>query len=365
MISRWLGLGVGCIVSSSVWGAFPLHPNTEAGHLRHPPGYTGVGGNVNITVCSSFNITPGTRISAYTVDEIKSAIQDGIDIVNAPPTGGANVVGGKIVRAEEGHPKLSLAHVVAHELLHVAGYGHYALSATELRSWTHPAIGMPNYKPLVPGEYTGTPGPDAICGTHDDDIGTGANRVWFVYDNNDPWYNAPVNREMYGPDIRRLPQGHTSPIIATWIWDRDLRFAFTRSSTSDLYGKPAQMSAVHSVYLYDVLQTTLSNSDYHLKMVQQHGLDRTPNTEDDYTYKFVWTDDSTCMVSIVFNDSGNLGSASSDWVNWSTDGDILTSGGMISIGSNVREWEMDWTVLIDGAPPERPAQIFQSGFEDQ
>jgi len=274
-----LVLGLGS-ASTAAAGAFIFAgENNGVDVVTHPPGYTGGGGVLPVTVC----IDPNSANAAA----METPVQNIVDTWNALAPTSPNLFSGGANDIPSG--QIDFESVALHELGHCVGLAHVNL-ATESRltgadrNYTKSTAGAGGYDVAV--------GPDGIRGSSDDPRGDDVNLHWYRVATNDPFTIDPVvDASTYARDIASLPPGHAFAANA----DR---------SVASLLGHPNTESVMQQGSGYDEAQRTLVADDVATIRLGMSGLDRSQGTSDDYTIALSYLGlTSACDVVLDYDDA--------------------------------------------------------------
>lgn len=185
-------LGGGFIASTSNPTLLPVIPSA----ITHPPGYSGAGGQVVVSVCIDQTASFASRMVAPT----QRAVATWNNLLAATGNWDDSIDNG--VGSDRG----DFESAVLHELGHcTAGLRHTDISGlASLRDYTTSVTGDN-------GEINLNPGIDGVRGSSDDVRDDDVNLHWFRVDTNDPFSTmlpSPVDPSTYSVDPSSLPTGH-------------------------------------------------------------------------------------------------------------------------------------------------------------
>ncbi len=226
--------------------------------ITHPPGYSGRGGELVVTV----GISP---LSPFAVD-MEVPVQNAINTWNQQVPTIGNV---RFDEALVPQHMFDFESVVLHELGHCIGIGHPNLASEsgldgDDKNFTRTTRG--NNK-----RYDLHRGADGVIGSSDDRRGDDVNLHWFSKENNNPFVLPEIiDRTTYSQDLADLPPGHLFAANA----DRKL---------SLLLGLPESEAVMQQGIFSGEARRTLVADDIAMLRIAMSGLDGLQGTSDDYT----------------------------------------------------------------------------------
>ena len=250
--------------------------------IAHPPGYTGSGGALEVTVC----IDPSATNAAAMEIPVRNAI---FEINKLDPTTGNLVSGGD---NELETFEYDFESVTVHELGHCIGLAHPNMgvqtgvggSETEFTQSTQGAD----------SSFDFDDGVDNIDGSADDQRDDDGNLHWFRLADNDPFDLEPVTIDSttYSRDLGDLPTGDSFAANAS------------RALATDL-GVDGTEAVMQQGQFNDEAQRTLTADDVATLRLAMSGLDETQGTADDYTFELTYAGLTTdCDIVIESSASG-------------------------------------------------------------
>ncbi|SES82195.1 hypothetical protein SAMN05216326_104121 [Nitrosomonas marina] len=243
--------------------------------ITHPTGYTGIGGELIVTV----GIAP---LSPH-ADEMEIPVQNVIQTWNqlVPTTGNIKIDGNTVPRR-----MFDFESVALHELGHCIGLGHPNLGSESGLTGEEK-----DYTKAVSGDndrFDLDRGMDGIIGSEDDLRGDDINLHWFNMENNNPFLLAEVvDKTTYSLVLEDLPPGH--------------RFAANGDRfVSLLLGYGNTESVMQQGILLGEARRSLVADDVATLRLAMSGLDRLAGTSDDYTLTLQYAG-MTDTADIVLN----------------------------------------------------------------
>ena len=252
--------------------------------ITHPPGYTGVGGVLNVEVCIA-----STAVDAAAMEiPIQNIVNEINNMTASTPNllfGGNNNIPGN---------KVDFESVALHELVHCTGLAHVNLgvqtgvsgSDTE---FTQSGDGANNTFSLDNGV-------DNVIGTSDDQRDDDQNLHWFEKNVNNPFLEtANPQSSNYSRNVADLPSGHDFATNAGRGVGAFLGVADTESVMQQGTG-------------FDEDQRSLQADDVTTYRMAMTGLDEIASTADDYTINMVYggikADTSGCDIVVESETTG-------------------------------------------------------------
>ncbi len=248
--------------------------------VTHPPNYTGVGGEVTVTVC----IDPASADAGAMEIPVKNIVSVINEFVPRSPNllFGANndIPAGtfdfeSLTLHEFGHC-LSLAHPNQGVKTGVSGVNTDATQSTD---------GIDNM-------FNFNAGVDAVMGSNDDIRGDDVNLHYFENSVNNPFLlPAKADATNYSRDVANMPGGHNYPANAG-------------RTVGPLLGVPDTESVMQQGQGSDEDQRGVQCDDVSTLMFGGAGLDETVGTADDYTIKLVYAGMTTSCDIVAKSDTG-------------------------------------------------------------
>lgn len=250
--------------------------------VTHPSNYTGVGGEVTVTVC----IDPASANAAAMEIPVKNVVS----VINAFVPKSPNLLFGanndipvgafdfqSATLHEFGHC-LSLAHPNQGVKTGVSGVN------TEATQSTDGADNMFNFNAGV----------DAVMGSSDDIRGDDVNLHYFETSVNNPFLlPAKADATNYTRNVANMPGGHLYPANAG-------------RTVGPLLGVPDTESVMQQGQFSDEDQRGLQSDDVSTLMFGGTGLDETVGGTDDYTIKLVYAGLTTPCDIVAKSDPGTI-----------------------------------------------------------
>jgi uncharacterized repeat protein (TIGR01451 family) len=177
-----------------------------------------------------------------------------------------------------------------HELGHCIGLGHGNLGAKGCDEFFCFATEYTNSTTGPDGSLDYNPGADSVAGSADDYRGDDVNKFFFRKEDNSPFsISSPVDSTTYSQDIADLPQGHAfavngNPGVALHVYELE--------DTS---------TAMHATLNARTTRRSLAADDVATLKYGMSGIDElASSTADNYTVNLVFTESSSCDISIKF-----------------------------------------------------------------
>ena len=273
-------IGTGLAPSLYSWAYIFAGDRYGVDVVAHPPGYTGDGGTVRVTV----GIDPASPHAQEMVPSVRNIVATFNGL--RPTTGNLVLGAGNNVPANY----IDFESVALHEVGHALGLAH-PNAATESglfeeeQDYTKATTGSN-------GRFDLDPGADAVIGSSDDVRGDDVNLHWFRRSDNHPFrISGTVDSISYARDTRDLPAGH--------------RFAANADRTVGSRLGVANTEAVMQQGTYaDEAQRTLGHDDVAGLRYAMSGVDGRAGTADDYALVLEYAGlDAGADIVIGFDDN--------------------------------------------------------------
>ena len=279
-----LFLGLTLMLASSARveaGAFVFAGETNGVDIvTHPPNYTGVGGEVTVTVC----IDPASTNAAA----MEIPVQNIVSVINGFVPKSPNLLFGADNDIPAG--QFDFESLTLHEFGHCLSLSHpnqgvkTGVSGANTNA-TQSTNGVDN-------TYNFNAGVDTVDGSSDDIRGDDANLHYFETDVNNPFLlPAKADATNYTRDVASMPGGHTYPANAA-------------RAVSSLLSAPDTEAVMQQGQGSDEDQRGLQSDDVATLMLGGAGLDETVGTADDYTIKLVYAGLTTSCDIVAKSDTG-------------------------------------------------------------
>ncbi|SEM85795.1 hypothetical protein [Nitrosomonas marina] len=298
----------------------------EVDIITHPTGYTGIGGELIVTV----GIAPLSPHADEMVIPVKNAIQTWNQLV--PTTGNIKIDGNTVPRR-----MFDFESVALHELGHCIGLGHPNLGTESGLTGEEK-----DYTKAVSGDndrFDLDRGMDGIIGSEDDLRGDDINLHWFNKENNNPFLLAEVvDKTTYSVVLEDLPPGHR------FVANGD-RFV------SLLLGYGNTESVMQQGILSGEARRSLVADDVATLRLGMSGLDRLAGTSDDYTLTLQYagmTDDADIVLNF---DNKTVFAACSITGVFINDKHVAIQKGQISFNTG---YQWFFNSVSDPTMPEQP-----------
>lgn len=338
----YVALVAACLSSNAQAGSYIFADADDLDIVTHPPGYTGIGGVVNVRVC----IDP----ASLHAQEMEQSVINNIAVYNALVPTIDNIQRDDENDIPDGH--LDFESVSLHEIGHCLGMAHPNLASESGltggdRNYTRTTTG-------ANGSYDLDDGVDDVRGSLDDVRGDDENLFWFRKSNNNPFtIDTVVDSTTYSRDLADLPAGHSFAANP----DRNV------SNTLAVYGTEAVMQ---QGTFYDEAQRTLGHDDVATLRYAASGLDEREsggpanrNTMDNYSVvlEYGGISDSNCDISMSIVTGSGLGVCIA--------GGVFISSTHVAINSATIEFgdSYNWFFTSNNTAPEIQAIADQNIVE--
>jgi hypothetical protein len=247
--------------------------------ISHPPGYTGIGGSLDVKVC----IVPGSPNASSMEHSVQNAIatwnklQPTSSNLRTHLPGGASSVG--------------FESVFVHELGHCLGLAHPNLATESGKKGSDR-----NYTQSTKGDdysFDLNAGADGTIGSADDIRGDDINLHWFRKNNNNPFsISSVVDMTTYARDTNELPNGELFAVNG----DR---------SVANQYRAPNSEAIMQQGTFVGEIQRTLLHDDIATLRLAMTGLDESSSSTDDYTLNLNYggISDQNCDINVSYNNA--------------------------------------------------------------
>lgn len=284
-LSKWIGLFAILFVFGSAGqvyaGAFTFADETNGVNIiAHPSGYTGTGGDLEVTVC----IDPTSANAAAMETSVQNIVRT---FNNLNPTTG-NIVSGGANNVPSGN--VDFESVALHEVGHCLGLAHPNLASESGLSGSNQ-----NYTRStrgVNGNFDLDNGADNVIGSSDDIRGDDVNLHWFRILNNNPFTIATtVDSTTYSRDLADLPAGHSFAANA----DRNV---------ANELGVPNTEAVMQQIIVGNEARRQLNHDDVATLSYGMAGLDEMEDTADDYDLRLSYAGmTDSCDIVLDFDDA--------------------------------------------------------------
>ncbi|MEM9555716.1 MAG: hypothetical protein AAGC60_15790 [Acidobacteriota bacterium] len=267
------------VASSALAGGFLIASESNPDLITHPDGYTGSGGEVEVTLC----IDPASANAAameISVRNIATTINDLQAISPNLRSGGNNNIPSGNFDFES---------VALHEVGHCIGLAHPNLgsqSGVTSTNSTNAGNGANNV-------FNEDDGADNVFGSADDVRGDDVNLHWFrVADNNPFVLGSIVDVSTYSVELGDLPGGDLFPANAD------------RTVGSSIFGVVGTEAVMQQGSLADEDQRQWAADDVAMLRLGMSGVDEVQGTADDYTIRARYAGLTTaCDVVLRFDNA--------------------------------------------------------------
>ena len=306
--------------------------------ITHPSGYTGLGGDLEVSVCIATN--------SESQDDMLVSLQNSIFTWNQLQPVNPNV----FLRGANNIPTdtVDFESTLLHELGHCIGLAH-PNAATESglpssqRNFTRAEEG-------TNGAFDLNAGVDGVIGSADDVRGDDVNLHWFEIGINNPFVlGGTVDASTYSRTLSDLPPGDLFPANADRTVAIDFGFSVNNNITTEAI---MQQGAFE-----DEDQRQLGASDIAGIRLGMSGLDRTEGTADDYRPRLVFggvSDDCDITVEVS---GGSFAFCQAFGAFINNDHARITTARAVMGSASQFNWFFNQESIL-------PEEIFNDGFEE-
>jgi cysteine-rich repeat protein len=248
--------------------------------VTHPPGYSGSGGALGVSVC----IDP----SSPNASQMSPAVQRAIATWNAQLSTTGNLVSGTANDVPSG--TVDFESVFVHELGHCIGLAHVNVASESglplsQQDYTQSTMG-------ADGAFDTGAGSDGIQGSSDDQRDDDVNLHWFEIGVNDPFQGPATvfDATTFSRLLSDLPGSHDYVANAA-------------RAVGAALGVPNTEAVMQQLTFFDEAQRSLTRDDIATLRYAMSGIDEIAGTSDDYTLSLSYAGlSSSCDIVVDFDD---------------------------------------------------------------
>ena len=305
----------------------------DADLIAHPTGYTGTGGEINVTLCIDPAFPFSTESEQALLNVANTWTMNQGSNNNIVPNGNVIVPAGKI----------DVEGVFVHEVGHCIGLAHPNVASESMLNDPTGSEDSTKTQRGLNGTFNVNAGLDGRFGSPDDVRLDDLNVHWFQAGVNNPFVSAAtVDRVTYTLSLLQLPIGQLFVANA----DRDVganNFSVTNSE-----------AVMQQLLIGNEVRRTLGVDDVVQRRIANSGLDGIQGTADDYTLKLTYVGKTTaCNIVVRFVDNAGFGFCQVSATSINADNFRITAG-------EIRmQDDIDWFFNQESSTNN----VFSDGFE--